>query len=78
MNLPRSVVAMVFLCRLVDDAIASSTEESAEICWLSPDEVEKRFVPAFAVRVADALDGRSEAAVRAHDGVSVLNLGASG
>ncbi|MCM3886362.1 NUDIX hydrolase [Frankia sp. R82] len=77
LNLPRAVVAMVFRCELVGDTIAASTEESAEVAWLSSDEVAARFVPAFAVRVRDALAGQGEAFVRMHDGVSVLNMGAT-
>ncbi|WP_308222508.1 hypothetical protein [Frankia sp. AgB32] len=42
------------------------------------DEVDATFVPAFAVRVTDALAGRDEPWVRTHDGVSVLDADAVG
>lgn len=72
LNLPLGVVAMVFLCELVEDTTMTSTEESAEVRWLSLDEVRARFVPAFAVRVTDAVSGDGETFVRTHDGMSVL------
>jgi 8-oxo-dGTP pyrophosphatase MutT (NUDIX family) len=72
LNLPLGVVAMVFLCDLPEGPIAAATEEAAEVGWLSPAQVQARFVPAFAVRVNDALAGQGEPFVRAHDGVSVV------
>ncbi|WP_261575168.1 NUDIX hydrolase [Frankia gtarii] len=72
LNLPLGVVAMVFLCDFAGGSIATVTEEATQVRWLSPDDVQARFVPAFAVRVSDALAGRSEPFVRAHDGVSVV------
>ncbi len=72
LNLPLGVVAMVFLCDLEEGSIAAATEEAREVGWLSPAQVQARFVSAFAVRVSDALAGRSEPFVRAHDGVSVV------
>ncbi|WP_163547702.1 NUDIX hydrolase [Candidatus Frankia nodulisporulans] len=78
LNLPRAVVAMVFLCAAEGETVAASTEEASEVGWLSTGEVRTRFEGVFAVRVADALVGRDEAFVRVHDGVSVLAEGAGG
>ncbi|EIV95828.1 NUDIX hydrolase [Frankia sp. QA3] len=72
LNLPLGVVAMVFLCEFAAGPIAAGTAEATEVGWLSPAQIQARFVPAFAVRVTDALAGRGEPFVRTHDGVSVL------
>ncbi|ABD13053.1 NUDIX hydrolase [Frankia sp. CcI156] len=72
LNMPLGVVAMVFLCHHPTGVIASDTAEATEVSWLSIDEVRTRFVPAFAIRVADAVAGRLEPFIRTHDGVSVL------
>ncbi|WP_261556153.1 NUDIX hydrolase [Frankia tisae] len=78
LNLPLGVVAMVFLCDFTGGSIATTTEEATEVRWLSPDDAQARFVPAFAVRVSDALAGRGEPFVRAHDGVSVVTADGPG
>lgn len=75
LNVVRGVVALVFLCRLADDAAEASeqTAESVEIGWLTLDEVRERSVPAFAVRVLDACAGTTAAAIRSHDGVNLID-----
>lgn len=77
LNLPMGVVAMVFLCRAVSAAISSQTDESVAVDWLTVDEVVQRSVPAFAVRVTDALAGQPEPFLRHHDGVRVLGVAGS-
>jgi ADP-ribose pyrophosphatase YjhB (NUDIX family) len=68
-NLSRGIVALVFRCRLAaGDPIA--TDESRRVAWFTPDEVRQRMLPAYAIRVLDALDGG--VAARAHDGVRVV------
>jgi 8-oxo-dGTP diphosphatase len=68
-NLERGIVALVFRCRPAGgDAIA--TDESRRVAWFTPDEVRERMVPAYSIRVLDALDGG--VAARAHDGIRVV------
>ena len=64
------VVALVFRCRIVSGTPAP-TDESAEVRWLTLDEVAAFMTSAFAIRVTDALaDGPT---TRAHDGINVLS-----
>jgi ADP-ribose pyrophosphatase YjhB (NUDIX family) len=79
-NMTLGVVALVFRARATGGALRT-TEESAEVAWLDPGEVERRLPEVFAVRVRDALAGNPPAgggtagsapAVRAHDGVRLL------
>lgn len=74
LNLPMGVVAMVFLCRAASAVISPQSEESAAVDWLTVDEIVQRSVPAFAVRVTDALAGRPEPFLRHHDGVQLLGV----
>jgi 8-oxo-dGTP diphosphatase len=68
-NLERGIVALVFRCRPAGgEAIA--TDESRRVAWLTPDEVRRHMLPAYAIRVLDALAGG--VAARAHDGVQVV------
>jgi ADP-ribose pyrophosphatase YjhB (NUDIX family) len=68
-NLSRGVVALVFRCHPVTGE-PTPTDESQRVAWLTADDVTARMVPAFAVRVLDALaDG---VASRAHDGVHLV------
>ncbi|MEX5631355.1 NUDIX domain-containing protein [Parafrankia sp. FMc2] len=51
-NLPRAVVALVFLRRVAEVGVvpATETEEATAVEWLAVDEIVRRSVPAFAVR----------------------------
>src|SRR6266568_6976333 len=49
-NLPRGIVALVFRCRLVGGQLATSAE-TAQLRWLTPDEVRDAMNEAYAVRV---------------------------
>lgn len=69
-NLALGVIALVFRCRPVGGAERLS-EESTAVCWLMPDEIDSAMREVFAVRVADALDGKAPH-VRSHDGVRLL------
>lgn len=65
-NMTRGIVALVFRCRPVGGTEATS-EESAAVAWLTPEEVTATMAEAYAVRVLDALsDGTPH--VRIHDG----------
>jgi ADP-ribose pyrophosphatase YjhB (NUDIX family) len=79
LNVVRGVVALVFLCRLADDPgqVSAETDESAEIGWLTVDEIRERSVPAFAVRVLDACGSPGAPAVRSHNGVDLVDPGSS-
>jgi 8-oxo-dGTP diphosphatase len=68
-NLPRGVVALVFRCHPTGGE-TTTTDEAQCVRWFTPIEVEQRMLPAYAVRVLDALtDG---AAFRDHDGVQLI------
>jgi len=70
-KLPRGIVALVFRARVTGGTLATATDETIQLCWLTPEQVRDRADEAYAVRVLDSFhDGPS---VRAHDGVSVLN-----
>lgn len=69
-NMRRGIVSLVFECRLVSGT-ARPTNESQAIEWLTLKEVESHFLPAYAIRVADAfLPGVQ---VRAHDGYRLID-----
>jgi 8-oxo-dGTP diphosphatase len=69
-NMPRGIIALVFLARIRAGEIATS-DETSRVEWWTPEMVSERMDAAYAVRILDALrpDGP---AVRAHDGTSVL------
>jgi ADP-ribose pyrophosphatase YjhB (NUDIX family) len=53
-NARRGVVALVLRCRVVD-GVAQATAESAEVAWLTQQEVAERMDEAYATRLFDAL-----------------------
>jgi 8-oxo-dGTP diphosphatase len=68
-NLPRGVLALVFLCRPLRE-VAAPGDETAAIKWMTPREVGEQADEAYAVRVLDALDSAPpRVAIRTHDGV---------
>jgi 8-oxo-dGTP diphosphatase len=66
-NMRRGIVALVFRCRVVDGQVGAS----AEVAWLSAEEVAQRMDEAYAMRLLDALRP-GPPAVRAHDGLALL------
>jgi 8-oxo-dGTP diphosphatase len=66
----RGIVALVYRCHPIAGR-AQPTRESVGVEWITPDEVGARLIPAYAVRVLDAL--AAEPASRAHDGITVLS-----
>lgn len=70
-HLKLGVVALVFRCVPVGGQETLS-DETAEILWLSPEQVSEQMPAVFAVRVHDALGGGQAARVRAHDGVRLV------
>jgi len=63
----RSIVALVFRCS-VANGTPTTTDEAADIAWLTTDEIEHRMSEAYAIRMLDALKATNPA-VRAHNGV---------
>lgn len=68
-NMPHGIVALVFRC-VTESGEPQVTAEAAAVRWVGRDEIARPMVPAFAVRVLDALDYRS--ITRSHDGVNLL------
>src|SRR3982750_2839071 len=53
-NMARGVVALVYRCHAVAGT-ARAASESVAVDWIHPDEVATRMIPAYAIRVLDAL-----------------------
>ncbi|MGW1990122.1 NUDIX hydrolase [Embleya sp. NPDC001921] len=70
-NMPLSVVALVFRCRLLSGRLTENDEVSA-FTWASRSELSDLMTEAFAVRVIDAMTEPSAPAIRAHDGTHLL------
>jgi 8-oxo-dGTP diphosphatase len=68
-NMTRSIVALVYRCRPLVGS-ASATGESAAVAWITPEQVAERMLPAYAIRIMDALGDKP--ASRAHDGAQVI------
>jgi 8-oxo-dGTP diphosphatase len=69
-NMQRAVVALVFRCHPLAD-IASETAEASAIRWVNPADVSELMVPAYAVRVSDALSDRAPV-TRIHNGIDLV------
>lgn len=68
-NLRGGIVALVFRCT-AQAGRPHPTAEAVDVRWMTADEVRDVMVPAFAVRVLDALEDLGTR-VRAHDGVNL-------
>jgi len=68
--MPRGIVALILRAEVTGGTLSTS-DETSQVDWWTPETVTERMDPAYAVRVLDALreDGP---AVRAHDGVALL------
>src|SRR4051812_7837555 len=71
-NMARGIVALVYRCHRIAGT-AHRTTESVAVDWITPEEVRARMIPAYAVRVLDAL--ATDLASRAHDGVHLVARG---
>jgi ADP-ribose pyrophosphatase YjhB (NUDIX family) len=71
-NMRRGIIALVFRCRIVAGE-PQPTAEADQVAWLSHDQVRELMDEAYATRLLDALQP-GPAAVRAHDGLSLLPL----
>jgi 8-oxo-dGTP diphosphatase len=70
-NMPRGIIALVFLCKITGGALATN-EEVTDFRWVTPSEAPRLMSEAYAIRVLDALHDPGPAAVRPHDGVHLL------
>lgn len=70
-NMKLGVVALFFRCRPVGGTETVS-EESIEVRWILPAEIETLMAPTMAVRLLDALKGDVHPQIRTHDGVHLL------
>jgi 8-oxo-dGTP diphosphatase len=71
-NMTRGIVALVFKCQILE-GIARPTSETAEVRWMSAEQLHTHMDSAYAYRLLDALGDRSEPAVRTHDGVNLIH-----
>ncbi len=69
-NMPKGIVALVFRAHVTGGTLSTS-DETCAVEWWTADDVKEHIAPAYAVRILDALAG-TEPAVRAHDGVRLL------
>ncbi|WP_080043553.1 NUDIX hydrolase [[Actinomadura] parvosata] len=72
-NMKRGIVALVFRCRPFSGSL-TETSESQDFRWVTAEEVRALCVPAFAIRVLDALSGNDTPFIREHDGVTVTGI----
>lgn len=70
-NLPRDILALVFLARQIAGQPRTS-DESVRVDWLTADQVRACMAEAYAVRLLDAVRAHDATPVRAHDGRSLL------
>lgn len=70
-NMKIGVVALFFRCRQVGGTETLS-EETTEIRWIIPSEVEKLMAPTMAIRLRDAISYDGQPLIRAHDGVALV------
>ena len=75
-NMSRLVVALVFRCEANGGRLTTGDETQA-LHWATSDEVTALTDEAYAVRVLDALNAPTPPAVRAHDGVRLLQPGST-
>jgi ADP-ribose pyrophosphatase YjhB (NUDIX family) len=70
-NLSRSIVALVFRCRLLSGT-GTKNEEVKAMRWVDGAEVQTLVVQAYAVRVLDALERDGAPRIRYHDGTNLI------
>jgi 8-oxo-dGTP diphosphatase len=68
-NMARGIVALVYRCRPLTRT-PHPTDETTQVRWARPDEIDQLMTEAYAVRLKDALDGTT--ASRAHDGQTLV------
>lgn len=70
-NMSRGIVALVFRCQIVG-GLLETTHEARAYAWLTPQEITNRMSSAYSIRLLDALEYDRSAAIRAHDGTSLV------
>lgn len=70
-NMTQAIVALVFRCQILE-GIAQPTSETAEVRWMSVEQLHTHMDSAYAYRLLDAIGDRSEPSVRTHDGVNLI------
>jgi 8-oxo-dGTP pyrophosphatase MutT (NUDIX family) len=70
-NVPRRIIALVFRCRPVS-GIPCETDEARDVQWVEPSRIDDLMLPAYAVRIHDALAGVPVPA-RLHDGICLIS-----
>ncbi|MEV8404468.1 NUDIX hydrolase [Streptomyces niveus] len=70
-NMTGLIIALVFRCQAIEGQPTTGDETKA-LRWVTRDEAAELADEAYAIRVLDALDAVSPAAVRAHDGVKLI------
>lgn len=71
-NMKLGVVALFFRCQMHGGSECLS-EETTEIRWIAPSEVESLMAPTMAVRLLDALSYDGTPQIRSHDGVRLVD-----
>jgi 8-oxo-dGTP diphosphatase len=75
-NMTKAIVALVFECKILEGT-PRPTSETADVRWMSPEQLHTHLDGAYAYRLLDALGERSEPAVRTHDGVNLIEESAN-
>lgn len=68
-NMTRGIVALVYRCRPISGQLRP-TDETSQVRWITPDQVNTFMTEAYAIRVLDALGDTP--ASRAHDGRALV------
>jgi 8-oxo-dGTP diphosphatase len=70
-NMSRGIVALVFRCKVTGGQLATNDEVTA-FRWADEATIKQLTREAYAVRLLDALRGRTSPAIRYHDGTNLL------
>jgi 8-oxo-dGTP diphosphatase len=71
-NMSAGIVALVFVARAISEP-EGETEEASSVRWVPITDLDRLMLPAYAIRVQDAVAWHGSAAVvRTHDGENVL------
>lgn len=71
-NMKRGIVALAFRCRLLGGTLTTNSEADA-FRWATQDEVPTLTNEVFAYRVLDSFRDNPAPALRAHNGVTLIN-----
>lgn len=69
-NINRAVVALVFRCSPIEGT-AAARAESKKSLWVSREEVKRKMLPAYSIRIEDAFG--VDARIRVHDGTNLIS-----